>query len=96
METVSETEEGIRRGKGRRRRKDGGAGMTEGQSHVNVDRASVFTIIWVILMATGLILMSQFSSELIGFIILSSSVPFAVVAMYYLEWLEDDDRKVKP
>ena len=70
--------------------------MTEGQSHVNVDRASVFTIIWVILMATGLILMSQFSSELIGFIILSSSVPFAVVAMYYLDWPEDDDGKVKP
>ena len=70
--------------------------MTEGQSHVNVDRASVFTIIWVILMATGLILMSQFSSELIGFIILCFSVPSLVVSMYYLDWLEDDDKKVKP
>ena len=69
--------------------------MTEGQSHINVDRASVFTIIWVILMATGLILMSQFSSELIGFIILSSSVPFLVVAMYYGGWFENDNKRVK-
>ena len=69
--------------------------MTERQSHVNVDRASVFTTIGVILMATGIILMSQFSSELTGFIILCLSVPSLVVSMYYLDWLEDDDKKVK-
>ena len=42
--------------------------MIEGQSHVNVDRASVFTIIWVILMATGLILMISPSGPYVNYV----------------------------
>ena len=70
--------------------------MTEGQPDANDVRGEVFLIMWVILMATGIVLMSQFSSALIGFIILSSSIPCAVAATYYDGLWEDDNKEVKP
>ena len=69
--------------------------MIEGQSHINVKRAAVFTIISVILVVIAVIILWIFRPKEIGAIIDVLAVPFLIAAMYYEGFFENSNRKVK-